>query len=342
MFSNSPNSERLYVLTSIWKRAFQRERMGPNDNFLSIGGTSEIASLIAAEITAFYGREISPLLVLQASTISSLAEVLAKTELPAVSPILPLNDSSQGPPIFMAHGIGDTIVNLLPLASRLQSSFAIYGMQAPGVDGVQEPLNRIEKMAEYHLAAVRQVQPHGPYFLVGYSMGGLVVLEMARSLSEASEEIGLVAMLDSYPYRRYFPLGQRIRWELSQTRRRSADLWRRIKALALQPRSKDFQLTSRTLAAAMMRTRDAQYQALRTYRPRYYKGEVRFVRAAIASYFPADPTPIWRRLVGELFVEVIPGNHLEMLNAQVEALASLLRCLLPQTLGTETTLKLVV
>jgi len=343
MFSNSPNSERLDVLTSIWKRAFQRDRMGPNDNFLSIGGDSEIASLIAAEIKAFSGREISPLLVLQASTISSLANLLAKPELPAVSAILPLNDSSQGPPIFMAHGIGDTIVNLLPLASRLQSSFAIYGMQAPGVDGVREPLNRIEKMAEYHVAAVRQVQPHGPYFLIGYSMGGLVVLEMARLLSEAGEEIGLLAMLDSYPDRRYFALRQRIRWELRQTRRRSADLWRRFKAFALQPpRSKNFQLTSGSLAAAMMRTRAAQYQALRAYRPRYYQGEVRFVRAATASYFPADPTPIWRRLVGELEVEVIPGDHLEMLNAQVEALASLLRCLLPQTLGTETTLRLVV
>jgi len=167
-------------------------------------------------------------------------------------------------------------------------------------------------------------------------MGGLVVLEMARLLSEAGEEIGLLAMLESYPDRRYFALAQRIRWELRQTGRRSADLWRRIKGLALQPpRSKDFQLSSGSLADAMRRTKAAQYQALRTYRPRYYKGEVRFVRAAIASYFPADPTPIWRRLVGDLAVEVIPGNHLEMLNAHVEALASLLRCLLPQPLGTE-------
>jgi thioesterase domain-containing protein len=334
----NPSSDLVEVLTTIWKRAFRRNSIHPNDRFLSIGGDAEKASAIAAEISSLGGREISPLLVLQAPTIAALADILVRTELPPIEPILPLNDSSQGPPIFMAHGIGDMVTNLLLLAGNLQSSCAIYGMQAAGMDGVREPLHRIEEMAQYHLEAMRKVQPHGPYFLIGYSLGGLVALEIARSLSDAGEEIGFLAMLDSYPDRKYFALAQRIRWEWSQTYRRSVVVWRRIKrfpsrlASRLSGKLDQHPQDLPFLKHAMLRVRSAQYDALRSYRPRYYNGRVNFVKTEIASYFPADPAPIWRQLVGELEVEVIPGNHLDMLNTQVEKLATLVRCLLPEAL----------
>jgi thioesterase domain-containing protein len=326
------------VLTTIWKRAFRRNSIHPNDHFLSIGGDAEKASAIAAEIGSLGGHEISPLLVLQASTIAALADILAKTELPPIEPILPLNDSSQGPPIFMAHGIGDLVTNLLQLASNLQSSCAIYGMQAAGMDGVRAPLHRIEEMAQYHLEAMRKVQPQGPYFLIGYSLGGLVVLEVARSLSDAGEEIGFLAMLDSYPDRRYLAFGQRVQWEWSQKNRRVADWGKRVKhfqtllASQLGGKWEKHPQEVASLKRAMLRVKSAQYDALRSYRPRYYNGRVNFVKAEIASYFPANPSPIWRRLVGELEVEVIPGNHFDMLNTHVEKLATLVRCLLPETL----------
>jgi len=335
MFSN-PNADLVEVLATIWKRAFRRNSIRANDNFLSIGGDEEKASAIATEISSLSGREISPLLVLQASTIASLADILARPELPPVEPVLPLNDSGHGPPIFMAHGVGGTVTGLLQLANNLRSSVAIYGMQSPGVDGLLEPLNSIEKTAEYHLTAIRHVQPKGPYFLIGYSLGGLVALEIARSLSDSGEEIGFLAMLDSYPDRKYFALVQRIRWEWSQTHRRSVDAWKRAKrfpSLLASRLGGDWDRQSRELGSlerAMVRTKKAQYEALQRYRPRYYGGKVIFVKAEIPSYFPADPTPIWRLLVEQLEVEVIPGNHLDMLNAQVENLASLLRRLLPK------------
>jgi thioesterase domain-containing protein len=332
----TPNLDLVEVLTTIWKRAFRRNSIRANDNFLSIGGDAEKASVIATEISSLGGREVSPLLVLQASTIASLADALAKPELPPTEPILPLNDCSQGPPIFMAHGLGDTITDLLLLANKLQSAHVVYGMQSPGVDGLQEPLNSIEKIAEHHVTAIRRIQPNGPYFLIGYSMGGLVALEIARSLSDAGEEIGFLAMLDSFPDRKYFALAQRIRWECSQTYRRSVVVWRRLKrfpsllASRLSGNSRRYPQPLGLLKRAMVRAKNAQYDALQRYRPRYYGGKVIFVKAEIPSYFPADPTPIWRGLVEELEVEVIPGNHLDMLNGQVESLAYLLRCLLPK------------
>lgn len=341
------NSERQEVVANIWKRVLQRTSIRPDDNFLAIGGDSAKAEAIAAEITFVYGREISPLLLLQAPTVSMLTGLLAQDQLPRIAPILPLTVASQRPPIFLAHGIGGTILSLVPLAASLESSHAIYGMQAPGVDGLAEPLNRIETMAQYHLEAIRRVQPRGPYFLIGYSLGGLIALEIARRLSEGGEEIGSLLMLDTYPDRRYFSAALRIRWELTQTNRRTVDMWKRVKLFpSLLARwiglTSEKRLPSAgSLGRAMTRTKNAQCEALRNYRPIHYRGKVTFLKAEISSYFPADPTPVWRHLLGELEVEILPGNHLEMLNTNVDKLASIVRCLLRESLAQKAVLRSV-
>jgi thioesterase domain-containing protein len=64
-------------------------------------------------------------------------------------------------------------------------------------------------MARYSLGAVKQLQPHGPYLLIGFSLGGLVALEMAQQLVAQGEKIGLLAMLDSYPHVSRLSRGQR-------------------------------------------------------------------------------------------------------------------------------------
>jgi thioesterase domain-containing protein len=44
---------------------------------------------------------------------------------------------------------------------------------------------------------MRQVQPHGPYLLGGFSGGGLIAWEIARQLEAAGEEVPLVVLLDT-------------------------------------------------------------------------------------------------------------------------------------------------
>ena len=74
-------------------------------------------------------------------------------------------------------------------------------------------------MAEFHLNAIREVQPDGPYALMGYSLGGLVALEMAQHLSKDGEKVALLAMLDAYPHMRHLSLGQRMRLTARQAKR---------------------------------------------------------------------------------------------------------------------------
>ena len=84
------------------------------------------------------------------------------------------------------------------MAEQLPEGLAVYGLQAPGLEGEAEPLESVEDLAAYYLQAIRRVQPSGPYRLGGWSFGGLVALEMAQRLSAIGEAVEWLGLLDSF------------------------------------------------------------------------------------------------------------------------------------------------
>jgi thioesterase domain-containing protein len=223
----------------------------------------------------------------------------------------------------MLHGVGSSVVDLVPPVRRMQVDLPIYGLEAKGNDGRGAPLDRVEDIAQSFVTTIREIQAHGPYLLVGYSLGGLIALEIAQQMRTKSEEIGLLVMIDSYPDRRFLSLAQSARLVLQRAKNRVMGR-KNTSPVKKRPLVQSSDNQRNSLVQAMQRTRDANYRALRSYRPRFYEGEVKFVRAAVPTHFSADPVPVWSHLVRRLEVETIPGEHVTMLRASVGPLASLL------------------
>ena len=243
----------------------------------------------------------------------------------ASDPLVPLNSGNGGPPLFIAHGIGGSVSDLIPLAMRLGLNRLVYGLQTRGNDGNEDPLDRIEDMAEYFLDAVRRHKVRGPYLLVGYSLGGLVTLEMAQRLRAEGEQVALLVMLDSYPDRHHLSLTEYARLATRLAKRRVIG-WMapsRTDSNVGSIGDKDSGRTQSVLTESRQPVKEAQYKALRNYRPRFYDGDVKFVRAAIPTNFPANPMPVWAHLVRKFDVETVPGNHLELLTKHVDAVAEI-------------------
>ena len=99
----------------------------------------------------------------------------------------------------MVHPPGGIVVCYQALAQRLGRERPFYGIRSRGLHGEPDLPGRLEEMAEEYVAAIREVQPRGPYLLGGWSAGGLVALEMAQQLLAQGESIGMLALLDTSP-----------------------------------------------------------------------------------------------------------------------------------------------
>jgi|HubBroStandDraft_1064217.scaffolds.fasta_scaffold02015_7 acetoacetyl-CoA synthetase len=328
-------SSAVAALVPIWQRVLQQSSVDANDNFFDLGGTASSASKLFEEIAKTFGRDLPPALICTAPTVETLAALLQNPNPLRIPPLLLMRAGADDLPVFIAHGLGDTVLELSGLVGKIKSRRPIYGMQARGVDGVDEPFTSIEDMAEFHLDAIKHLQRQGPYFLIGYSLGGLVTLEIAQRLSAAGERIALLALLDSYPDKSHLSATQHALLLLRLAKRR---VWSLVESALTrpalnQPRSQISEDGGRNLSLGnksdsrsrvKQRVRDAAYLALKQYRPRFYRGRIKFVKAGISTYFPDNPTAVWAHLAQQFDVETVPGNHFGMLNEQCETVGSLL------------------
>ena len=306
------------MLLPIWQRILQLPSVYVEDNFFDLGGDSSLALQLFNEIAKACGRELPPVTIYQAPTITALAALLEQPTTTRIPPLVLMKSGTEEPPVFLAHGLGGSAMDFFQPVKYIQTEHPIYGLQAKGIDGVDEPFECIEDMAQFHLDAIRELQPHGPYLLIGYSLGGLVAMEMAHVLSAMGEKVGLLAMLDAYPHLSHLSLGQRLRIRARQARRGLQFVGDLGGSASYKP-SADV-----SFSPTMLRMRNSAYRALTGYQPKMYRGKVKFVRAATSSVFPHAAAAVWTKFASDFEVETVPGDHLGIITTHYESLANVL------------------
>jgi len=113
--------------------------------------------------------------------------------------LVPMHSGDGGPkpPFFLVAGMFGNVLNLRHLAHLVGTDRRFFGLQARGLYGDQEPHEDFGEMAEAYIAEMRTVQPRGPYFLGGFSGGGITAYEIAQRLRAAGEVVALLVFLDT-------------------------------------------------------------------------------------------------------------------------------------------------
>jgi len=112
--------------------------------------------------------------------------------------IIPIRPGSARTPIFLIHSIAGELTWAKHLARYMPPEQPLYCFAAPGINSDAPFFFSLEAMAEAYLRDIRKQQPHGPYLVGGYSMGGVIAFEIARQLQACGEEIGLMVMIDAF------------------------------------------------------------------------------------------------------------------------------------------------
>jgi amino acid adenylation domain-containing protein len=185
------------ALHSIWQRLLKRKTFGVHDDFFELGGHSLLAARMLAQVEERFDCKIPHAVLGEAPTIHGLAVYIRQATATPWPAMVTLQAGSQRPPLFIAHGVGGSVLSFMELATELGREHPVYGFQLPVVIDAQNA--NLTRMAAHYLSQVRELQPYGPYYLAGHSSGGLVVFEMACQLTAQGEAVALLALLDCDP-----------------------------------------------------------------------------------------------------------------------------------------------
>lgn len=183
-------------LMLIWKYLLGLDIITREDHFFSIGGDSLSAMQMMVEIETVFDVLLPIKTVYEAPTLKLLAMRIdrARTQPDFISTdqyIFPVNLEKTGHPLFFSNvdmklaGKGNWSVNC-PL-------FAISSW-ARGKGFIKA--NSLSELVQTYIMEIRRVQATGPYKLGGYSLGGLIALEIAQQLQRDGEKIELLFLLD--------------------------------------------------------------------------------------------------------------------------------------------------
>ncbi len=183
-------------LAQIWEELLNMRPVGATDNFFDLGGHSLLAVRLAAQVQERLGRRLPLAALFQSPTVEDLARAL-RAEAAPWSPLVALQAGGTQRPFFCVHPAGGAVLCYSELARLLGPDRPFYGLQARGLEEGQTPHGDIPAMVAEYAAALRGVQPEGPYLIGGWSLGGTLAFELARELRAQGQEVALLAVIDT-------------------------------------------------------------------------------------------------------------------------------------------------
>jgi nonribosomal peptide synthetase DhbF len=191
------------VLCGLFAEVLGVERVGADDDFFALGGHSLLVMRLVSRVKSVLGVEVRFSSLFEAPTVASLAEHIGSQvpHRPESPGVVPLKAGGHKPPLFCIHqmqvGVAWTYSGI---AAQLPADRSVYGIQARRAAGPESSLPvTMEETASAYIDQIRSVQPHGPYYLLGYSFGSLLAHAIATALQAEGEQVGLLALMDGYP-----------------------------------------------------------------------------------------------------------------------------------------------
>jgi len=282
---------------------------------------------LLSEIGAATGVHLPLTVAFGSPTAEALADMVRRREWPAyVRPVR--MKSAVGRPLFVLPGLGAMGLDVVELIRHLSFPGSIYLCQPQGIDG-KPPHDTLEATVADHVRVIRAVQPNGPYWLLGYSWGGVVALEIARALRASDQAVGFVGMIDpvvsetNWPYSAWLGyMKDRVRHHVKVLRQvtslRSALSYGNKLLVPLVGRTSRWLGFTRwqplvteadILPVPLPALWAAELKVIEGYRMQYYDGKVTYFAMNSGHAASCDPEKLWLPRVRLLDLKWLPCDH---------------------------------
>ncbi|WP_425454130.1 amino acid adenylation domain-containing protein [Nocardia tenerifensis] len=200
-----PASPLEHTIAEVFADLLGVARVGLDDDFFALGGNSLLAAQAVGRLRAATGATISVQWFFTDATVAGLAARIGARSAgqadgnDAMQVLLPIRAEGAAAPLFCLHPMYGLAWSYAGLTQYLPVDQPIYGVQSPALAEDGELPASIGALARRYVAEIRTVQPHGPYRLLGWSLGGVLAHAIATELQADGEQVALLAMMDSHP-----------------------------------------------------------------------------------------------------------------------------------------------
>ncbi len=339
--SEEPLSPQEREIATLFAKLLGVERVGRHDDFFELGGHSLLAARLATRLQATLGKAVPLQKIFELPTVARLAAWSARATEAALPPcLLPLKLEGTGLPLFFLPPAGGSSLCYRDTA-RAIARRPVYGFQMPGLQPGEASHRSVEAAAADFMGALRAVQPHGPYYLAGWSYGGLLAFELARQLDRAGETVALLGIIDrpllpDGAWHERWQLGWRVTVQITTALGRLATSYAGLQQLArgtgisLPQTFTDIRQRSRREQFLFWQNLASEaYRSLRVfatntlagmrYQPQTYSGRVAVFCARATARASGKASRAgrefegWRAVAGGgITLRELPGNHMTL------------------------------
>jgi amino acid adenylation domain-containing protein len=326
-------------LARVWESVLKLDKAGIHDDFFESGGHSMIAVTLMIRIEKEFGIRLPLATLFEHSTIHGLAGIIDQQAGPVKwRSLVPIRPKGAKKPLFLIHGLGLNVLLYTTIINHLDPEQPVYGLQAKGLNGTDQPLETIEEIAAYYVSEIQTVDPHGPYSLAGFSLGGTIAFEMGRQLSASGKQVCFLGLLDSTAEGSvaHLPFMKRIGYKivyaanytgwniasfftdpdedmLTVFKRRLRGLEKKVTGLDFKPEKNEMVSKGKRseLPGYLRRVHRANRKASRNYIFRPFSGTVHLFKATKQTFYIPDPDQYgWDKVArGGVIIHETPGEH---------------------------------
>lgn len=312
-----PRTELEATLVKIWQSVLGVPNIGIRDNFFDFGGHSLMATRVLVEVEKITGKELPLSALFRGGTVESLAQVISE-EQEALEPVVTEIQSGDAGrlPFFAIVPPGEESLGYAILARHMGPEQSVYKVQGhtPVVNGErpysQQEMNTLT--AEY-IAAMRTVQPRGPYCLGGLCDGTHIAEQIVLNLEAQGETVGLFAIFDTWVLQHS---QRRWLWKISYYAQR----WREMRKLSVAERLASYERVAQNKVQNALGKSSARTDWSQAYwpegftAPRFRAPVILFKRPKQPYYYIQDAQMGWgERSQGGVTIHELDFHHLEIL-----------------------------
>lgn len=335
-----PKTQTEQKLARIWTAILNQKKIGIHDDFFEIGGHSMLAVALMVKIEKELNIRLPLASLFDRSTIHLLAELIDQnSDSIEWRSLVPIRPAGMKKPLFLVHGLGLNVLLYTTIVNYLDPEQPVYGLQAKGLNGMDEPLTTIESIAAYYISEIQSIDKEGPYALAGFSLGGRIAFEMARQLDEMGKKVSFLGILDATAessvadqpflkrsrYRIKYAYNY-ILWNIasffrepnetkfSVITRRWNGLVKRVRGIDIKVDDKDGHISKgkkSELPKYLRKVHRVNRTANLRYVVRSYNGTVHLFKAQNQTFYIPEPDNYgWDKVVKKgVLVHEIPGEH---------------------------------